>query len=633
MRKILAMLLACALVLGMFAACGNTAPAETTTPAATEAPETQAPETEAAVQGDIAILYTNDVHTYIDGVLSYDVIAAVKAALQNQYEYVLLVDAGDHVQGTAYGSMDKGATIIELMNAAGYDLATLGNHEFDYGMDGAMNAISWANYPYVSCNFYHEEAGVKGETVLNAYELFTFGGETIAILGITTPETFTKSTPAYFQDEAGNYIYGISGGEDGAALYADVQAAIDAAKAEGATKVIALGHLGDDPASQPWTSKEAIANVSGLTAFIDGHSHSTVKGEAVADKDGNTVTLTQTGEYFDRIGLMVIEGATGAVKTDFIEYAEILETVIGEDGQPVLNEDGEETTEVVGYEFVSELYTGASWGSVEAVAAIKDAWIAEIDTKLGEIIGSTELTFDNYDAEGKRLVRSQETNTGDFAADALYYLFDNMGLDVDVAIMNGGGVRNKAVTGELSYKTAKSIHTFGNVACLQTITGQQLLDALEWGARGVGTGEEIGGFLHVAGITYMVDPEWPSSVQMDDKGVWTGAPTGGYRVHDVMVYNKETQAYEPLDLEAKYNLAGYNYTLRDLGDGFNMFDGAVNVLDYVMEDYMVLANYIQGFEGGVVGATNSPLAALYENMLVDYSTVNGSGRIVFGAAK
>ena len=632
MRKIIAMLLAFVMVLGLVA-CGNTAPAETTA-AATEAPETQAPATEAAaVQGDIAILYTNDIHTYIDGPLSYDVIAALKAELQSQYEYVLLLDAGDHIQGTAYGSMDKGATIIALMNAAGYDLATLGNHEFDYGMEGTMNAISWANYPYVSCNFYHEEAGVKGETVLNAYELFTFGGETIAFVGITTPETFTKSTPAYFQDDAGNYIYGIGAGEDGSELYGDLQTAIDAAKAEGATKVIALGHLGDDPASQPWTSKEAIAAVSGLTAFIDGHSHSVVENEAVADKDGNTVTLTQTGEYFDRIGLMVIEGATGAIKTDFIECAEIVETVVGEDGSPVLDDDGEEVTEVVGYEFVSELYTGASWGSNAEVAAIKDAWIAEIDTKLGEVIGSTALTFDNYDAEGKRLVRSQETNTGDFAADALYYLFDNMGLDVDVAIMNGGGVRNKAITGELSYKTAKNIHTFGNVACLQTITGQQLLDALEWGARGAGTGEEIGGFLHVSGITYMVDTEWPSSVQMDDKGVWVGAPTGGYRVHDVMVYNKETQAYEPLDLEASYNLAGYNYTLRDLGDGFNMFDGAVNVLDYVMEDYMVLANYIQGFEGGVVDATNSPLAALYENMLIDYTTVDGSGRIVFGAAE
>jgi 2',3'-cyclic-nucleotide 2'-phosphodiesterase (5'-nucleotidase family) len=207
-----------------------------------------------------------------------------------------------------------------------------------------------------------------------------------------------------------------------------------------------------------------------------------------------------------------------------------------------------------------------------------------------------------------------------------------MGLDVDVAIMNGGGVRNKAVTGELTYKTAKNIHTFGNVACLQTITGQQLLDALEWGARGVGTGEEIGGFLHVAGITYKIDDQWPASVQMDDKGVWTGAPTGGYRVHDVQVYNKDTGAYEPLDLTANYNLAGYNYTLRDLGDGFNMFSGAVNVLDYVMEDYMVLANYIQGFEGGVVDAVNSPLAAKFPGMLVDYSTVNGSGRIVMEAA-
>ena len=244
------------------------------------------------------------------------------------------------------------------------------------------------------------------------------------------------------------------------------------------------------------------------------------------------------------------------------------------------------------------------------------------------MIGSTALTLDNYDAEGKRLVRSQETNTGDFCADALYYLFDNMGLDVDVAIMNGGGVRNKAVTGEISYKVCKNIHTFGNVACLQTITGQQLLDALEWGARGAGTGEEIGGFLHVAGVTYKIDTAYPQSIVADDKGVWVSGPTGGYRVHDVMVYNKETKAYEALDLAAQYNLAGYNYTLRDLGDGFAMFDGAINVLDYVMEDYMVLANYVQAFEGGVVDATNSPLAAKFPGMLVNYGTVDGSGRIV-----
>ena len=618
MRKYLVLLMALSMCISLFA-CSSAETVETTA-SVTEATVTET----AAAAEDIVILYTNDVHTYIDGPLSYDVLSGLKETLKGVYGNVLLVDAGDAVQGTAFGSMDKGETIIKLMNAAGYDLATLGNHEFDYGMDGALKVIDWAEYPYISCNFYHEENGIKGETVLDASKTFEIGGRKIAFIGMTTPETFTKSTPVYFQDGSGNYIYGISGGEDGAALYADVQAAIDAVDAD---YVIGLGHLGDDPASRPWTSEEVLANVTGLDAFIDGHSHSTI-----VSKDVNGVLLTQTGEYFGNIGMMLIDGETGEISTDLITYAEITEVVKDENGEAVLDEDGAEVTEVVGYEFVSNLDLGTTWASDEAVAAIKEDWIAEIDTQLGRTIGSTALSFDNYDAEGKRLVRSQETNTGDFAADALYYLFDSMGLDVDVAIMNGGGIRNKAVTGELTYKVAKNIHTFGNVACLQTITGQQLLDALEWGARGVGTGEEIGGFLHVAGITYKIDGEWPASVQMDGKGVWTGAPTGGYRVHDVQVYNKETGTYEALDLAASYNLAGYNYTLRDLGDGFNMFSGAVNVLDYVMEDYMVLANYIQGFEGGVVEATNSPLSAKFPGMLLDYTTVNGSGRIVMEAA-
>ena len=574
---------------------------------------------------DIVILYTNDVHTYIDGALSYDIISGIKKELSKQYENVLLVDAGDHIQGTAFGSMDKGKTIIDLMNASAYDLATLGNHEFDYTMEGTMNIIDWAKFPYTSANFYHEEAGVKGEPVLDRYVMFEAGEQKIAFVGITTPESFTKSTPAYFQDASGNYIYGISAGDDGSALQADVQAAIDEAKAGGATVVIALGHLGIDPASQPWTSEETIAKVSGLNAFIDGHSHSTVEHKEVADKDGKNVVLTQTGQYFDRIGMMIVR-ADGTVETDFIEVEEITDIVKDEAGKPVLDKDGKEQTEVVGYKLVSELYTGAQWPVDEAVKAIKDGWLEEINTQLGQKIGSTELTFDNYDAEGKRLVRSQETNTGDFAADALYYLFEDMGLDVDVAVMNGGGVRNKALTGEISYLTAKQIHTFGNVACLQTITGQQLLDALEWGAKNAGTGAENGGFLHVSGVTYEVHTYIDSTVQMDDKAVWTGAPTGEYRVKNVKVYNKETGKWDALDLDAKYNMAGYNYTLRDLGDGFAMFDGAVNVLDYVMEDYMVIANYIKSFEKDadglpVIKATNSALNAKYNDFGVDYSEV------------
>ncbi len=565
---------------------------------------------EPTLSEDIVILYTNDVHTYIDGKLSYDVIKSVKDELKKEYKYVFLADAGDHIQGTAYGSMDNGESIIKLMNASGYDVATLGNHEFDYGMAGCFNAIGLADYPYISANFYNEKDGVRGDNVLDSFVMFECGKEKLALIGITTPETFSKSTPAYFQDENGEFIYGISGVHDPEDLYDNVQNAIDEAKKEGATKIVALGHLGVDPTSVPLTSKDTIASVSGLDAFIDGHSHTVMKGELVADKEGKDVLLTQTGNYFDRMGIMVIDSETGVVTTDFIEYKE----TISADGQTVETE-----------ELTSEIYRGKEVLSDNAVAKIKTEWINSVDTKLGDVIGTAQVVLDNYDSEGNRLVRTEETNSGDFSADAIYYLFDNMDMDVDVAVTNGGGVRNTALTGDITYKNCKDMHPFGNVACLQTVTGQQLLDALEWSSRLVGVGEE-GSFLHVSGITYKIDTSVPNTTKSDDVGIWISGPEK-YRVHDVMVYNKETDAYEPIDLEASYNLAGFNYTLRDLGGGFAMLNGAVNVLDYVMEDYMVLANYVQGFEGGVIGAVNSPLKAKYPGFKLDYGTVNGSGRI------
>ena len=509
-KKLLALLLALSMALSLTV----TAFAEDESAAGSEAaPAEETTET----AGGVTVLYTNDIHTYITKDLTYSKVAAYKDSLEN----VLLVDAGDHIQGTAYGSMDKGATIAQLMNAAGYDLATLGNHEFDYGMDGCMAAIEAADFPYVSCNFYHEANGVAGENVLDSYKVFEVGGVKIAFIGITTPESFTKSTPSYFQDENGNYIYGIAGGTDGEALYTAVQNAIDAASAE-ADYVIALGHLGVDESSQPWTSREVIANTTGLDAFIDGHSHTTIPMEEVTDEGGNTVILTQTGSYLDAVGQMTIAA------------------------------DGTITTQLLTAENLAEVTPDAE------VKAIEDAWVAELDEQLGQVIGYSQVTLDNYDAEGNRLVRKQETNTGDFAADALYYLFDEMDLDVDVAVMNGGGVRNEAVTGEISYQTCKAIHTFGNVACLQTVTGQQLLDALEWGAKDVTADGSVenGGFLHVSGLRYTINTAIPSTVQQDDKGVWTGGPTGAYRVTNVEVLNNETGAYEPLDLTAQYNLAG-----------------------------------------------------------------------------
>ncbi|MBE6865915.1 MAG: hypothetical protein E7492_03020, partial [Ruminococcaceae bacterium] len=394
MKKLIALVLSLAMVFSLVACGGTAAPTE-----------------------DVAILFTNDVHTYIDNPLSYDVIAAVKGELATQYKNVLLVDAGDHAQGTVYGSMDFGKTVIELMNSAGYDLATLGNHEFDYSMEGTMDIIEWAEYPYISANFYKLENGQRTENVLDSFKIFELGGHKIAFVGATTPESFTKSTPAYFQNENGEYIYGISGGDNGEDLQADVQKAIDEAKKAGATTVIGLGHLGDDPSSMPWTSEETIAKISGLNAFIDGHSHSVVEGDKVADKDGKEVVLAQTGEYFDRIGLMVITAA-GEIKVDHIEYEEILEKVKDENGNVKLDDKGEEIEEVVGYKLVSELYGGAQWPVYEDVKELKDGWIKKINDELGANIGKTALVLDNYEADGTRLVRKQETNTGDFAADA-----------------------------------------------------------------------------------------------------------------------------------------------------------------------------------------------------------------------
>ena len=569
---------------------------------------------------DIVILYTNDTHAYIDGPLSFDTIGALKKNLEKQYRYVLLVDAGDHLQGTAFGSMDQGASVLQLMNKAGYDLATPGNHEFDYGMDIFLERVQEAEFPYLSCNLYHQEDGVRGENLLESFQAYHFGKEIVAFIGITTPETIVKSTPAYFQDENGNFCYGISGGDDGQALYDDVQFAVDAIRRAGATKVIAVGHLGDDPSSSPWTSEEVIAHVRGLDAFIDGHSHSEVSGQQILGADGEPVLLTQTGEYLNNVGIMVIDYETGAIQSDLIVCEDILKTV--------KNKDGTESSVVSGHRLTSELYSGPEWVNDYTISFVKNQWINKVNQKLKQKIGESQVILDNYAEDGTRLVRKQETNTGDFAADALYFLFDQMDMNVDAAIVNGGGIRNQAVTGTMTYKTCKDIHTFGNIACLQTVTGQQLLDALEWGARFAGSDQECGGFLQVSGIRYQIDTDWPDSTQKDGNGMWIGGPTGGYRVHDVAIYDRETDSWRALELQETYRLAGYNYTLRNSGDGYNMFSSAVNVVDYVMEDYMVLANYAQSFENKTVLASNSPLLDKYPGFGIDYGTVNGSGRIV-----
>ncbi len=546
-------------------------------------------------KSEVTILYTNDVHTYIDKQapeLTYAAIAALKQSYQNAGKKVLLVDAGDHVQGTAYGSMDQGASIIELMNAAGYDAATPGNHEFDYGMDRAKELMRDADFPYLSCNWVDLRTNLR---VLPEIKVFVRGGVRIAFVGITTPETFTKSTPAYFMNKAQTkYIYDILGGEDGQKLYSAVQKAVDKAKCL-ADVVIGLGHLGVDPSSSPWTSEEVIAHTTGFDAFIDGHSHTVMENKQVADASGRMVTLTQTGSYFANVGEMTI-APDGTISTRLVSTY-----------------DQEDV----------------------AVAAEQAAWVNTVDDMLGEKIAVADTKFYITDpATGKRRIRSGETNLGDFVADGIYTYFNEVEqLHCDIAIMNGGGIRSDEDAGYWTFKTCKQVSPFGNVACLMSVTGKQIQDALEFAARFAGAeGKENGGFLQVAGATYEIHTDIPNTVQTDDKNVWIGSATGTPRVQNVKIYDRHTGTYEPLDLAKTYALAGMNYTLRNLGDGFAMFDGAELIKDYVSEDYLVMSTYAMTF-GGVdaeglphLSSANSVLAE-YPGYLLDYENPYGAGRI------
>ena len=546
-------------------------------------------------KSEVTILYTNDVHTYIDKQapeLTYAAIAALKQSYQNAGKKVLLVDAGDHVQGTAYGSMDQGASIIELMNAAGYDAATPGNHEFDYGMDRAKELMRDADFPYLSCNWVDLRTNLR---VLPEIKVFVRGGVRIAFVGITTPETFTKSTPAYFMNKAQTkYIYDILGGEDGQKLYSAVQKAVDKAKCL-ADVVIGLGHLGVDPSSSPWTSEEVIAHTTGFDAFIDGHSHTVMENKQVADASGRLVTLTQTGSYFANVGEMTI-APDGTISTRLVSTY-----------------DQEDV----------------------AVAAEQAAWVNTVDDMLGEKIAVADTKFYITDpATGKRRIRSGETNLGDFVADGIYTYFNEVEqLHCDIAIMNGGGIRSDEDAGYWTFKTCKQVSPFGNVACLMSVTGKQIQDALEFAARFAGEdGKENGGFLQVAGATYEIHTDIPNTVQTDEKNVWIGSATGTPRVQNVKIYDKASGSYLPLDPGATYALAGMNYTLRNLGDGFAMFDGAELIKDYVSEDYLVMSTYAMIF-GGVdaeglphLSSANSVLAE-YPGYLLDYENPYGAGRI------
>lgn len=522
------------------------------------------------LEKDVVVLFTSDVHCGVDQGFGYAGLKAIRNQLEREGCHVLLVDNGDAMQGGPLGLLTQGGAMIEMMNRMGYDIAIPGNHDFDYGMERFLSLTEAADFPFICCNFNHE-----GQLVFPPYTIKEFDGVKLAFVGVTTPQTLYTSTPRYFQDESGNYIYGFMQGNDGADLYEAVQNAVDDARSEGADYVILLGHLGHDAVAIPYTYADVLGHTTGIDAMLDGHSHDTGK-VVMKNRDGREIIRQASGSKLEGIGWLRISAADGSLDTGLYTWSD-----------PV------PAPKLLGIEN-------------EMSAVVDDAQTALgewLNTKVG--VSTAEQTIYDptaMDEYGKPLliVRVSETNLGDLVTDAF-----RIQSGADVAIDCAGSIRTNLPKGDITISSLLSIYPFGNHVSMRQITGQQLLDALEWGVKDVPRG--FGGFLQVSGLSYEFNPNIISSCRKDENNMFAGV-TGEYRVKNVMVGG------EPLDLERTYKVAAMDYLLLNHGNGFTMFDGGKILWQSEDLDYMVVARYIRDGLNGVVGEA-------YENPY-------GQGRIV-----
>lgn len=506
--------------------------------------EETAAKAENDLAGKIVILHTNDVHGNYDQGVTYAGLAGLKDELLKSTDYVTLVDSGDFSQGSTMATLSSGEYIIQLMNAVGYDFVVPGNHEFDYGMTKALENLNALDATVLSCNFIDLKTQ---KPVFDGYKVVSYGDTKVAFVGVCTPETYTKSTPTYFQDTNGNYIYSFC--ED--KLYATVQASVDAAIAEGADYVVAIGHMGIDASSGDFTSRNLIANTTGIDVFIDGHSHSVINGETVKNKAGKDVILNQTGTKLANVGEIVIDPAAGTITAGLVDKVD---------------------------------------STNKTVADLAASIEAEYKDYTSQVVAKSEVKLVATNDDGSWAVRNSETNLGDLVADAYRIV-----MGADIGLMNGGGIRADIAAGDVTIEDILNVMTFGNMATVVKATGQQILDCLEMGASAYPG--LTGGFTHVSGLTYTIDPSIPSSVKTDAQGNFSSVD-GEYRVKDVKVGG------EALDLNKVYTVACHSYWLTSYGDGMTMFKGAeiVSEKHEIYVDNEMLLKYITENLKGVITA-------------------------------
>ena len=492
---------------------------------------------------DIAIIYTNDIHAGAEDNLGLATVAALKKDTIAEGYDTLLIDSGDLIQGSMFGTISKGKDMMNLLDSCGYDIATLGNHDFDFGAGNILTLAKEAKCEYVCCNLKDLQTG---EYPFEPYVIKEIGGRRIAFVGIVTPETITASTPVYFKNENGEFIYDFCQGENGSRLYSRVQEVVDKARAEGVDYVIAISHLGSKDSSGVYRASCVAENTSGIDVFIDGHSHTVIESETVRNSKGKDVIITQTGTKLQFIGRLTIS-KKGEIKTELIGEYNLKDKMVE-----------------------------------ELVGAVKN----KFSSKMGEVIGHTDFALPIYDEGGSRVVRTYETGIGDFVADAYRTV-----LDADIAIVNGGGVRTTIDAGDITYEELMNVHPFGNTVAKIKVTGKTLADMLEFSVKNYP--KEHGGFLQVSGISFMVDVTVDSIAEVDENGMMMPIGEGDRRVQSILVNGEE------LDPDKIYTIASTDYILLNNGDGYVIDnEGIVKVDD--MTDLDVLVRYLKEYLGGVM---------------------------------
>ena len=499
------------------------------------------------LDGKTVILHTNDVHGSIE---LYAKVAAMQGDYEAQGAQVILADAGDYSQGTVYVSVKKGKDAVTMMNAAGYDVATIGNHEFDYGYAQLKSNLNSAAFDVVCANVLQD-----GSPVFDAYTMINKGGVQVAFVGLETPEAQTKANPALIQG-----LTFLAGNE----MYAAVQDQVNSARTAGADIVIVLTHLGVDSSSEPNTSYDLYEKVTGIDFIIDGHSHT------VMTKGPEGEPIQSTGTALNNIGVITIDNATKKIESN-----ELI---------PIWH-----TEEVDGKEVTVYDYTKSDETVANAAKAIIDPIDADYDQKFAE----SAVDLNGAKAPGNR---TEETNLGDLITDAMMWAIKTKAPGVDmtnaVAITNGGGIRAAIAKGDITKKDVNTVLPFGNTLAVVYVKGSELLEALE--VSTYCTPKSLGGFPQFAGM----EVELNTACEYDANDTTYPGSTyfGPKSINRITIKTVNGKAF---DKDATYAVITNNF-LAAGGDTYYAFAAAQTQFDTGLPLDEILMEYITVELNGVV---------------------------------